>query len=74
MRQATTFGEQLTLFRKIEVDLGSNEIRLSDRVKNTGFLPTPHMFFYHINIGAPLLAEGARFRGYKLDPAGNPFP
>ena len=61
VRQATTFGEQLTLFRKIEVDLGSNEIRLSDRVKNTGFLPTPHMFFYHINIGAPLLAEGARF-------------
>ena len=61
VRQATTFGEQFTLFRKIEVDLGSNEIRLSDRVKNTGFLPTPHMFFYHINIGAPLLAEGARF-------------
>lgn len=61
VRQATTFGEQLTLFRRIEVDLGSNEIRLSDRVQNTGFLPTPHMFFYHINIGAPLLAAGTRY-------------
>jgi hypothetical protein len=61
VRQATTFGEQLTLFRRIEVDLGSNVIRLSDRVQNTGFLPTPHMFFYHINIGTPLLAEGARY-------------
>lgn len=61
VRQAATFGENLTLFRRIEVDLGSNEIRLSDRVQNTGFLPTPHMFFYHINIGAPLLAEGARY-------------
>lgn len=61
VRQAATFGEQLTLFRRIEVDLGSNEIRLSDRVMNTGFLPTPHMFFYHINVGAPLLAEGTRY-------------
>jgi hypothetical protein len=61
VRQAATFGEQLTLFRRIEVDLGSNAIRLSDRVQNTGFLPTPHMFFYHINIGAPLLAEGTRY-------------
>lgn len=61
VRQATTFGEHLTLFRRIEVDLGSSEIRLSDRVQNTGFQPNPHMFFYHINIGAPLLTEGARY-------------
>ena len=34
---------------------------MSDRVVNTGFLPTPHMFFYHVNLGAPLLGEGARY-------------
>lgn len=61
VRQAATFGEQLTLHRRIEVDLGGNEIRLNDRVVNTGFLPTPHMFFYHINIGAPVLEEGSRY-------------
>ena len=61
VRQATTFGEHLTLFRRIEVDLGGTVIRLSDRVMNTGFLPTPHMFFYHINVGAPVLAAGSRF-------------
>ena len=61
VRQAATFGETLTLYRRIEVDLGGTEIRLSDRVVNTGFLPNPHMFFYHINIGAPLLGEGARY-------------
>ncbi len=61
VRQAATFGEQLTLHRRIEVDLGSSDIRLSDQVVNTGFLPTPHMFFYHINIGAPLLAKGSRY-------------
>lgn len=61
VRQATTFGEQLTLHRRIEVDLGGSEIRMTDRVVNTGFLPTPHMFFYHVNLGAPLLGEGARY-------------
>jgi len=61
VRQAATFGENLTLFRRIECDLGSREIRLTDRVMNTGFLATPHMFFYHVNVGAPVLADGARY-------------
>lgn len=60
LRQATTFGENLCLHRRIEADLGGTEIRLSDRVVNDGFSATPHMFFYHINLGAPLLAEGTR--------------
>ena len=42
-------------------DLGGIEIRLSDRVMNEGFAPTPHMFFYHVNLGAPLLDAGARY-------------
>jgi len=61
VRQAATFGENLTLFRRIEADLGGREIRMTDRVMNTGFLPNPHMYFYHVNIGAPLLAEGTRY-------------
>ena len=61
VRQATTFGENLVLIRRIEADLGGREIRLTDRVVNEGFAPTPHMFFYHVNLGAPLLGEGARY-------------
>ncbi len=61
VRQAATFGKQLTLFGRNEVDLGDHDIRLSDRVQNTGVLPTPDMSFYHINISAPLLAEGTRY-------------
>lgn len=68
IRQAATFGETLSLFRRIEVDLGGAEIRLTDRVVNTGFLPTPHMFFYHVNLGAPLLAEGTRYVAPILEP------
>jgi len=59
--QAALFGEVLHLHRRIEADLGGDTIRLSDRVVNAGFQPTPHMFFYHVNIGHPVIDEGARY-------------
>ncbi len=59
--QAAVFGEVLHLHRRIEADLGGNEIRLTDRVVNAGFAKTPHMFFYHINLGYPLIDESSRY-------------
>jgi Domain of unknown function (DUF4432) len=61
IRQAAIFGEHLLLHRRIEADLGGNEIRLTDTVVNTGFDPTPHMFLYHCDLGWPLLDEGTEF-------------
>jgi hypothetical protein len=60
VRQAAVFGEHLRLRRRIEADLGSNAIRLVDTVTNHGSDPTPHMLLYHINLGWPLVDEGAR--------------
>jgi len=59
--QAALFGEVLHLHRRIEADLGGDEIRLTDRVVNAGFQPTPHMLFYHVNIGHPVIDAGARY-------------
>lgn len=59
--QAAVFGEVLELHRRIEADLGGNEIRVTDRVVNAGFARTPHMMLYHVNIGYPVLDEGARY-------------
>lgn len=59
--QAAVFGEVLELHRRIEADLGGNEIRLSDRVVNAGFARTPHMMMYHVNIGYPLVDAGTRY-------------
>ena len=59
--QAAVFGEVLHLYRRIEADLGGNEVRLTDRVVNAGFAVTPHMFFYHINLGYPVIDDGARY-------------
>lgn len=60
-QQSTVFGEDLHLLRRIEADVGGNEIRLSDRVVNHGFNRTPHMYFYHINVSHPVLDEGSRY-------------
>lgn len=61
VRQAAVFGENLCLVRRIEADVGGDEIRLSDRIVNRGFYRTPHMLFYHVNVGHPVLDEGARY-------------
>ena len=61
IRQAAIFAEHLRLTRRIEADLGGREIRLTDTVRNAGFDRTPHMYLYHINVGWPMLEEGARF-------------
>ncbi|MFI5410834.1 aldose 1-epimerase family protein [Kaistia sp. UC242_56] len=61
VQQSTVFGEDLHLIRRIEAKVGSNEIKLTDRVVNHGFYKTPHMYCYHINPAAPLLEEGARY-------------
>ena len=61
VQQSAVFGEDLHLIRRIEADVGSNEIRLTDRVVNHGFYTTPHMYCYHINVGYPVLDEGARY-------------
>jgi hypothetical protein len=61
LQQSAVFGEDLHLIRRIEAEVGGNEIRVFDRVVNHGFAPTPHMFFYHVNVGHPVLDEGARY-------------
>jgi hypothetical protein len=61
VQQSTMFGEDLHLHRRIEASMGGNEIRISDRVVNHGFYRTPHMFFYHVNVGYPVLDEGSRY-------------
>jgi hypothetical protein len=61
VQQSAVFAENLHLHRRIEAKVGSSEIVLRDRVVNRGFNRTPHMLLYHVDVGYPLLAEGARY-------------
>lgn len=62
IRQAAVAGENLHLIRRIEAEVGSNCVTVSDKVINRGFQSTPHMLLYHINLGWPLLDKGTEFR------------
>jgi hypothetical protein len=61
VQQSAMFAEDLHLIRRIEADVGGKEIRIDDKVVNHGFLRTPHMFFYHVNAGHPVVDEGSRY-------------
>lgn len=57
--QASVFGEQLLLRRRIECSVGSSSLTVHDEVENVGFDTTPHMLLYHVNAGFPIVDEGA---------------
>ncbi|WP_081648231.1 aldose 1-epimerase family protein [Chthonomonas calidirosea] len=60
VREATVFGENLELTRTITTYLGSPSLHIHDEVANLGYRTTEHMILYHINIGFPIIADGAR--------------
>jgi hypothetical protein len=59
MRENVLFRDNLVLHRTIEVELGKSTITLRDRVMNEGFRQSPLMMLYHINLGWPVLDDGA---------------
>ncbi|WP_299295552.1 DUF4432 family protein [uncultured Tateyamaria sp.] len=60
VRQSSVFAEDLELIRRIEVEVGTNDVHLVDEVRKRGFNRTLHMLCYHINVGYPVLAKGTR--------------
>ncbi len=57
LREATVFGENLRMTRRITAPIGGAEFHIEDRVENLGFKTVPLMLLYHINFGWPLVSE-----------------
>ena len=57
--QAQAYGENLVLTRTYTTKLGESRFFMHDEIENAGWLPTEHMYLYHINIGFPVIAEGS---------------
>ena len=70
MRENVIFKDNLVLSRTIEVELGKSIITLRDKVVNEGFRQSPLMMLYHINLGWPLLDDGAdlHLNGQSMKP------
>lgn len=60
-RESQVFEPNIALRRRIETTLGERRIAIHDVLTNQGWNTQPLMILYHINIGFPLLDEGARF-------------
>jgi Domain of unknown function (DUF4432) len=63
VRESRVFGPNLALRRSVSARLGDPAVLVEDEVENEGFRPEPLMLLYHINLGWPLLDEGARLAG-----------
>lgn len=73
VREASVFGPNLILRRRISTRLGDAAVRIEDVVTNEGHTPEPLMLLYHVNLGWPLLDETARLVG-PGKPDGAPEP
>jgi hypothetical protein len=57
--QASVFGENLLLRRRLEARVGESRLTIHDEVENVGFDRTPHMLLYHVNVGFPVVDAGS---------------
>lgn len=60
VKEGILHGESLTLRREIETAFGKSEFTIRDTVTNRGATDQDMMLLYHINLGYPLLDDGAR--------------
>ena len=60
MRETDVFGSDLLLRRRITLPMGETVLHVADEVVNQGHAPAPLMILYHVNVGYPVVADGAR--------------
>ena len=63
IRDTALFGENLVLTRTIETAVGSDELKLTDRLENRAFRDEKYCLLYHINVGYPIVDVGAKVSG-----------
>ena len=60
IRSTALFGKNLVLKRRITAQIGGDSIKLEDTLINEGYKDEEYCLLYHINVGYPMLDEGAR--------------
>ena len=59
VRNTALFGQNLLLKRTISSAIGSDSVCVEDELCNLGFEAADYCLLYHINVGYPMLDEGA---------------
>ena len=60
MRDTALFGQNLALRRRITSAIGGDTVNIEDTLTNNGTKAENYSILYHINVGYPMLDEGAR--------------
>jgi hypothetical protein len=63
MRETDVFGSDLLLRRRITLPIGETVVHVEDEVVNQGFEAAEVLILYHVNVGYPVVADGARLIG-----------
>ena len=60
IRDTALFGKNLVLKRKFFAAIGGDSVTLEDALFNEGYKDEEYCLLYHINVGYPMLDEGAK--------------
>lgn len=60
IRSTALFGKHLVIKRRITSDIGGASVTVEDTLINEGFCEEEYCLLYHINVGYPMLDEGAK--------------
>ena len=63
IRDTALFGQNLVLTRTISTVVGSDEIKIEDRLVNRAFRDEKYCMLYHVNVGYPIVDGGAKIVG-----------
>jgi len=70
MRETDVFGNDLLLRRRIRLPMGETVLHVEDEIVNRSFAPAAVLILYHVNLGYPVVADGARLIGPPADVVG----
>lgn len=70
MRETALFGKNLLFRRRVFSAVGSDTVEITDTLENCGTRAEDYCLLYHVNVGYPMLDEGAEL----LDDAGEVIP
>ena len=60
VRETDVYGSDLVLRRRMLLPMDDRSVSIHDEVENQGYGDAALMILYHVNVGYPVVAEGAR--------------
>lgn len=60
------FGKNLSIRRRVTSAIGSETVEIEDTLVNEGYAPENYCVLYHVNVGYPMLDEGAKIEVEEL--------